>query len=803
MVAGGTPDTPFIGRSDVVAKLHRRLEEALGGAGGVTLLVGDTGVGKSVLVAELVPTLRARGVRTILGRAPAVNPPAPYSLLQSAITSASEDPVLRADENPPMAGQLFLMAFALPLSDVDFPAPEGIEARLLEVLGASDRREKVSGDAVLGGIAERFLEFTRHGPTVLILEDIDRADRSSLSAIEFFARELSARPLWILATSVSPTSLSGAGQARIEEFERSTNAARIELPPLTSAETLELLRQHGRSGPISPEELERRFARSGGNPLLVLQLDHRFPLDDELRRGDVDHAPLDHVAQQTLETAAVLGREFPFDLLLRVSGSSEEALAESVERIVGRGILVERPEERLEFPVDRLREAAYERIPELGRRLLHRSAGEALEEMEGEDPSRVYELARHFHLGRASEKSVRYNRLAAEAADRTLAPEIASEHLVRALESSRQLPAGARGSEWELVLELARVSYDLGRLEESERVLRGVLEPGAAPTELPPPIRATLEVFLAQTLIARGDVTSAQALAENVLASPGLDEQLLIRIGAHHQLGQTLYYEGHYPEALAHHSEEIRLARSAGNDRVSAHAQLWHAGVLAMMGESEQAIAEAREVAVALDKLGSVRESGQGHLFLGNILADTKSPAHREEAIAELGEAIRLGERANDPRRVGWAFYHTAEVLRAEGRLDLSTWNAERACETLRRVGDQTGLSMSLKVRGQVATEQGAFDAAETDLTEAFRVIQGRNQAMIEVDVVLRLAQLAQARGDLAGARRHLAELERQKLPTLRTDLNEEFVRLQRDLSTEAALPSDPDPARPQDRSGS
>jgi tetratricopeptide (TPR) repeat protein len=777
--------TPFIGRSEAVGKLDRRVEELLGGTGGVTLLVGDTGVGKSTLVAEMVSTLRTRGIRTILGRAPAGDSPPPYSLLQSAISSASEDPMLRADENPPMAGNLFLVAFALPLSDVDIPAPEGIAARLLEVLGASDRRDKVSPDAVVGGIAERFLEFTRHGPTVLILEDIDRADRSSLSAVEFFARELSARPLWIFTTSVPPTSLSGAGQARIEEFERSTHAVRVELPPLTSAETLELLRRHGRSADISPEELERSFARSGGNPLLVLQLDRRSGHDPELRAAEVDLPPLEPLAQQTLETAAVLGRQFPFDLLLRVSGASEEALAESVERVVGRGLLVERPEEVLEFPVDRLREVAYERIPELGRRILHRTAGEALEEMGGSDPTRVYELARHFRLGRASEKSVRYNRLAAEAADRALAPEVASDYLVRALESSRELPPGDRDSEWELVLELARVWYDLGRLEQAERLLREFLDRGAGPNELLPTIRATLEVYLAQTLIARGDVTAAQALAENVLANPGLDDQLLIRIGAHHQLGQTLYYGGRYPEALAHHSEEIRLARSAGNGRVSAHAQLWHAGVLAMMGEEEQAIAEAREVAVALDALGSVRESGQGHLFLGNILADTKAPAHREEAIAELGEAIRLGEKANDPRRVGWAYYHAAELLRVDGKLDLSAWNAERACDTLRRVGDQTGLSMSLKVRGQIATDQGAFDIAEKDLTEAYRVIQGRNQAMIEVDVVLRLAQLSQARGDLPVARRHLAELERLKLPTLRDDLKVEFARLERDLASE------------------
>ena len=85
------------------------------------------------------------------------------------------------------------------------------------------------------------------------------------------------------------------------------------------------------------------------------------------------------------------------------------------------------------------------------------------------------------------------------------------------------------------------------------------------------------------------------------------------------------------------------------------------------------------------------------------------------------------------------------------GRLEEAGARVRRACDILGRIRDRTGLSMSLKVRGQIATEQGAYDDAESALLEAHGAIKGRNQAMIEVDVVLRLAQLAYARGDYAG----------------------------------------------------
>ncbi len=166
------------------------------------------------------------------------------------------------------------------------------------------------------------------------------------------------------------------------------------------------------------------------------------------------------------------------------------------------------------------------------------------------------------------------------------------------------------------------------------------------------------------------------------------------------------------------------------------------------------------------------------------MLADNKStPQIRQEAIAELGKAIRLGAKAQDPRRVGWAFYHTAELLREERRFKEATENAQQAYNTLSRIGDRVGQAVSVKVRGQVAMDRGTYDAAEADLSEAHRLLQGRNSTLNEIDVVLRLAQLSSARGDRASAGRHVAELEQLKLPALRPDLAAEFEQLKTKLA--------------------
>jgi tetratricopeptide (TPR) repeat protein len=785
MVAPLPSGPTFVGRAEVVEALYQKLEKVREGGSAVTLLVGDAGVGKSTLVSELVPYLRGQGVRVLLGRASVLGDPSPLRLLQAAIESARDDPLLRDDIDPQLGGPPMIMGFLPGLGERVLPTPMGVEGRLLEALGGIDRRGGLTRDEALAGIADRFLELTRHGPTALILEDLPRADPASVAAVEFFARELQSRPLWILATTRPAPSLSAAGRERLEKFESNTRAERVVLRPLTSGETAEFLQRTDPSSDVSSEEIARRFSETGGNPYLLQQLSVRTSSREEVGTEARDRtSPPGPEDREVLDLAAVLGPQLPFPLLLAASGIDEERLAETVDRLVARGLLLERPGELLEFPDDRTLETAYASLPERRRRALHRRAGETLEAFGPADAARTFALARHFYLARDPARSVRYNRVAAEIAERALAPEVAWENLSHALESQRELQPEEPEQEADLVLGLARVTEELGLLPEAEETLRDALQRDQERPRLSRARRATLELLLSLVLMSEGKVPLAAQLAEKVLDTPGLDDQPLIRLGGHHQLGLANYYTGHFAEALAHHTTETGLAREVGNPLILLRARIWRVANLAMLGETQKAIAEARELTLERDRLGSARESAQAHLFLGDILADARSPrSDRDDAVGEYEAAIRYAEKAKDPRRVGWAHYKTSELLRETGRLDDAFDRAQLACHILAQVGDQAGLSVSLKARGQVAMSRGDLDGAEADFVQALGHLRGTRQSLYEIDVVLRLAQVAVARGNLEGAREYSTELEHLDLPRLRPDLATEFEALRRKVT--------------------
>jgi tetratricopeptide (TPR) repeat protein len=791
-VDAGSP--PFVGRAEAVATLHRRFEDARSGAGGVTLVVGATGVGKSTLVAEIVREIRDRGIRLIEGRAPAADAPPPFSLLRSVLEDARQETRESAASGPaagPPDG--VIIGFAPGLKEGAEIAAPRIEERLLVALDQAGLTGDGVRDPVWAALSAQFFEFTKHGPTVLVVEDLHRADEPSLEALEFLARRLEDRSLWILATARSFSELSAARRERLERFEQTTHARRVGLPPLSSDEVREFLRGIDPGREFSDEEIARRYSETGGNPLLLEQLDHRVrrrpggPGDADpgtARSFDLPLGPApDPTEAKALAAAAVAGPEVSFDLLRRVTGEDEERLAEAVDRLVARGLLLERPREILAFGEERIRHELYDRLPGEERQLLHRRVGEALEAAGGTDAESVYALARHFYLGKEEARSLRYNRAAARIAETVYAPEVAGTHLERALENLRAVAPDDEVAEVELALELAQQLDHSGRLSEAESLLRRHLERPGISDRLPVPLRALGAAYLARIQTNRGDWAAAERATALLLADPRLADHPTVRTALHRLRGEALYYQGRYAEALQEHTEELRLARDGGNERAAALGRWRRASTLAMMGSIEEALAEGRTAAADLERLDDLREASHAHLFLGVIWASLKSPPSRPtEALAEFDEAARLGEKAHDPRRVGWALFNAADVLREVGQLDEASERNRRARELLERIGDRFGVVQSRIVGGKVLLSRREFDRAEAELLEAYRLVRELNAPADEVDVVLRLAELAAARGDRAGARRRIQELERQNVVALRPDIAPDFERLRRSL---------------------
>jgi ABC-type oligopeptide transport system substrate-binding subunit/DNA-binding SARP family transcriptional activator len=446
--------TPFVGREEELAFLEACWKEVQQGAGGLVLLAGEAGLGKSRLVEEWANQLRRNGVRVLWGRCYEFERVLPYQPVVEALRT-----ILPA--GPPslpgwMAAEIarLLPEFAKgpsPAEATTTTRPDQERARLFEALQ--------SWLAMLAG----------QGPLLVVLEDLHWATGSTLNLVHYLARHLARQPVLLIGTLrpevVGPHHPLAALQRRLsrERFART-----LRLAPLSSAATESLVAQMSGAGAAVQPLARRLYRETEGNAFFLVELVKALfeaslvHLAEGVWQGDfqricaaewplprsvseVIQARVGHLkedAHDALRLAAVLGREFDFELFRAAWGQDEEAALEALEDLL-RHRLIEEGTGTLgrdyAFAHTMVREVVYAEMPRRRRYRLHTRAGLALEQLHGDQAAALAgELAHHFLQGQKadptlSEKAVRYLLLAGDQARGLYAHGEAIAHYEQAL----------------------------------------------------------------------------------------------------------------------------------------------------------------------------------------------------------------------------------------------------------------------------------------------------------------------------------------------------------------------------------
>ncbi|MCI4332197.1 MAG: tetratricopeptide repeat protein [Thermoplasmata archaeon] len=792
MAASGV-DRPFVGRLEVLDSLRRRRDLARDGRGGVTLVEGNAGVGKSTLIEQLAHEAHAKGLRVVLTRTPSLESPPPLQLFRSVIAQAKTAGA-ESDEDDADTGLFGMAAVPTPESFLLGFAPgkdrAGLDPneRLLEVVSQPVESADQGKVRLYAQLADEFLELAKGGATLVVVEDLHQADEASLDAFASIAPRLADRQLWLLATTLPIATLREPQRGLIERFLRTGGGELVTVRPFTAGETLDFVRRLDVGGGAAVEDVTRWHSQTGGNPLFLEQLIRNRTAGPAADPTPADDAPgelseylarrlpaLDEEARRVLTVGSVLGREFPFDLLLKASEDDEERLTEVLERLVRMGAMRERPNEHLEFVRDDLRRYIYSGLTEAHRRVLHKKAGDALEAMGPADPATVFALARHFSLGRIEDRAELYNRFAADFAIRSMSANVARFHLERAIEAHRKARPDDHAGEIELVLDLAVQLDRLGELKPAEKLLRDL---DAAPHLMraaSPAQRALLKIYLARILTDQGRWDEADQWTSELLGSADVAASAETRIAVHRLRGEVLYYRGEYDESLRHHDIALATARELGRRREIALEMVRRANVLGMIpGRLDEAVADYRTSVAELRELGDEAEAAYALVYLGVVIAQH---GRLDESIVALHEAVELAERAHDLRRVGWALFNIGDVERERGNLPEAEAATTRAREILEKIGDRFGLAQTYITEGKIRRDRGQFVEAELPLLEAYRIVRDLRVRADELEVVLRLAEVALGRGDIATAKARADQLAHEEVARFRPDLADDFRR--------------------------
>src|SRR5262245_36182453 len=475
--------TPFTGRAAELARLERRLEEARVGRGGVAMLVGEPGIGKTRTLEEFVETARAQEALVLWGRCyegEAARPYGPFAEALAEHVRRADPETLRADLGPGAAPLARLVpALKERLPDLSEPVPLQPDEELTRLIDASTQ--------FLLAIASRT-------PMVLVLDDLHWADAGTVALLRHVA---SFAPRGRLLVVGAYRDVEVGREHPLADvlgvLPRETTYEQLALTGLAPDAVEEILEA------VADHEVARQLVaaltrETSGNPFFIravlLHLLEQGALVRQDGRwrvaGSLEHLGLPETVRQVIErrlgrmsegatrllrvTAAFTGG-IDFEVARRVAELGETPALDALDEALGAQLL-ESTGHTYDFTHALVRHTLYEGLSPARQVRLHRDIAEAMEAVYGERATEhAAAIARHYQRSASlpgAERGLPYCLGAAEQAERAAAFVDVADHLRAALDL---LPATAP--------ECARLLGRLGlalvralRFEDAEAVAR-------------------------------------------------------------------------------------------------------------------------------------------------------------------------------------------------------------------------------------------------------------------------------------------------------------------------------------------
>jgi predicted ATPase len=639
---------PLVGREQERSMLLQRLDAALDGHGGLVLVEGESGVGKTRLLAEIVEDARWRGMDVLWGRS-APSGGRPYAPLAEALVGGLSQ--LRSRQ----LAQRLEAVWREPLARMVPSLARRGEGPEVAALRPADEQARMRE-----AIALALLCLADIAPLLVVLEDVHWADEDSIQALAHVAGRTEGHRLVIAVTYRHAEARERPEVwGLLRSLDRRPSCARLSLSPCSPAQTEELIRRCLGLSEVGADLSQRVHRETGGIPLFVIEAlraqyeqgdlapanesaadedapEERLPITPRihaLMRSRL--AGLEADSRAVLDLVSVHDGELTLTEIVAAAGQADDAVLRGIDDLARRRLLAERPG-GYQVSHELLRRVVYDDLPLSARLDLHRRVALAVETHR---PDEVEVLAHHFATARIPDRAADYLEKAADRALALRAYDTAAFHLTRAATALDQIGAAAE-RHYRVAARQEEVLDVLARRPEQEVALQRMAQ-YAAPE-------------------ARADVCRRRAW--------------------------WLAHVDRFPEAQEQAQEALELAQAA-NDGGRAVAALSTLGMIACFAGRAADGAVYLEAAAAF-RGADRRQQADARNALGQNLIDLQ---RFDEAESQLLAALALYAEIHDARGQAEVLGMLGTLRMERGESDLAEADFNRAIEMSRTIGYRHG----------------------------------------------------------------------------------------------------------------
>ena len=732
-------ETPLIDRVEEKGLLKAASDTAVRGEGGVVVLYGEAGIGKTRLTRELRAHARSRGMQVLYGRCPAlfrIESVPPYVLWREVIRDYLQ--VCTPEQLQSAVGYY--------PSEIYKIVPE-IKQKLAAFPESPPLSPEMERERLFEAVSQFVENISKTAPLVVVLDDLQWCDQSSLLLLHYLARGVyrdsilllgayrdieveEKHPLFPVLTDLKRAQLLQS--VRLKRFsldEVSEMIKRILWQDEVPREFCKLVYEKTRGNPFFVEEVMQSLKEEG--IIYPYGVEYRFKEISEIEFPETVRSVLqarlgrlDDESQQVLTLASFIGNDFTFEALRCVTGLEESRLLEVLERMMEKRLLkcrVVRGEDTCAFSDVLVRDVLYESVGPLKRRKLHGVVGCALEKAHAKDmDEHLGELAAHFLECGDKDKALDYFLKAGEKAEQVYANSEATSYYQSALGLLKEKEVN--------VQEKARVLEVLAGIQELVGEFDACLKSLDEALLLRQQLRenanvARLSRKIAHVWVMKGDSAKAKEYmgkAQEILeALPERVELASLYIG----MADMFWRSMELPKAVALAEKALEIAKKLSANEIIASSYMMLGSIILMNDRKKAVECYEQALKVALDN-GNMKAAVAAYSFLGN---PATGEGDREKCLEYAHKGYELAKKVGAVSGQAFIGGHLAGIYAGMGDMDAALLLGEESVALNRKSGNLHFLELSLIGLGQFYTTLGEWDKSEKLLNEGLAIAQKMN----------------------------------------------------------------------------
>ncbi len=734
----------LIDRVEEMRLLKEAADRTARGEGGVVLMSGEAGIGKTRLARELGVYAHSRGMQVLSGRCPALfrrDGVPPYVLWSE---------VIRDYFKVCTPEQLYKVIGYYP-AEVCKLVPE-LDQKLRVVPKSLPISPEHERNRLFEAVSQFITNISREAPLLVILDDLQWTDQSSLLLLHYLARGVYRESL-LLVGAYRDTYIDKKHSLSLvlNELNRERLLQPVSLKRLSFDDASEMIKRILEQDDVPREFCELVYEKTRGNPFFVEEVLKSLKEEEVIYREgkkwkikEVSRIKfpetvkdiikkrigrLDDECQNVLTLASFIGKDFIFEALRGVTGVEEDKLLEIMEKILKTGLFkhrVIRGEDVCSFVDIIVRNVVHEEVSPFRRKKLHGIVGHALERVYSENPDEhLGELALHFHESGDKDKALDYFLKAGERARKVYANSEAASYYQSALQLLEEKEGELEKIGWVLE-ELGDIKKLVGEYKVCMKcwkralVLREQLRDRANVSKLH---RKMANVLWG----AIGDKEKAKEHHNKALKILETEPESAELAGLYKDISDILGSTGDMVEARSWAEKALELAMKLEAHKVIADSYAILGGVSYETGDKTRGLEYLeRALKIALDN-----EYMETALMMYNNLSVTLPAEEMERRLEYLEKGYELAKKIGDISAQSWIGDNLALKYVSTGNMDKAVPLAEESVALDRKAGNVIHLSLSLGALGFAYQILGDWEKSEEFYKEAFIISEKLNDFQV------------------------------------------------------------------------